>query len=273
MNEQIEDILKYIEKNAAAGIKVEDLAHQFGYSKFHFSREFKKKVGISPNEYISSIKIAKSIDFILEGNSIINSLLEAGYSSSGTFSSTFKKNTGLSPKDYVNKTNELFEIVKKQEIMNEDSDSLFYRNPNYETYVAPYKLTVYLDIPPDFKGIIFSGLFLKPNPNHTPVMGRCRVKNYVYDFYHLPPGTYYPLACGIRKNKNPFKYFQLKETMRACDGQSITFPLKKNETIRIELRNKEINDPPITINLPNILSNGIKQQIKRNQKKVLRKIK
>lgn len=128
---------------------------------------------------------------------------------------------------------------------------------------SPYKLTVKLEIPSDFKGIIFSGLFLKPNPNHTPLMGRCRVKNYHYDFYHLPPGTYYPLACGIRISSNPFNYFKLDNAMRACDGQNITFPLTKNEQITLQLRPKEKNDPPITINLPNILSNAIKQQFQR----------
>ena len=59
--------------------------------------------------------------------------------------------------------------------------------------------------------------------------------------------------------------------MRACDGQNIDFPLTKNEEIWITLREKEPSDPPVVINLPNILANGIKQQMKRNQKNLKKK--
>ncbi|MGG5369447.1 MULTISPECIES: AraC family transcriptional regulator [unclassified Enterococcus] len=268
MEPRIQEIITYMEKFACEGLKVEKVAEHFGYSKFHFSREFKRITGISPNEYLSSLKIENGIESLVNGESVINSQLDAGYSSPGTFTTTFTKNTGLSPKTYAKQVNHLFELVKQQEAVDEDNDSLFYRNPNFPIIVSPYKLTVHIEVPKDFKGIVFSGLFLKPNPNHQPIMGRCRVKRFEYDFYHLPPGTYYPLACGVRRSKNPFRYFQLSKAMRACDGQSVTFPLEKNEELTIQLRERKISDPPLIINLPNILANGIKQQLARNRRKV-----
>lgn len=268
MKPYIESIITYMEAHASDGIKIEEVAAEFGYSKFHFSREFKKITGISPNQYLASLKLTSGIESILEGQSITDSQMEAGYSSSGTFSTTFLKNTGLSPRTYSQKINELFDTAKQHEIVNEDSDSLFYRNPLYPTVLAPYKLTVTIEVPESFKGLVFSGLFLSPNPNHQPVMGRCRVKEFTYLFYHLPAGTYFPLACGIKKSLNPFSYFQLKKAMRACDGQKITFPLKKDEELTLKLRESQVSDPPLVINLPNILSVGIKQQIKRNKKKL-----
>ncbi len=273
MNDIIKEIITYMDTHASNGIKIEKIASKFGYSKFHFSREFKRITGISPKEYLAGVKIDNSIRSLILKESVINSQLDAGYSSSGTFTTTFKKNTGLSPRDYVRSLNSLFETVKQHEKIDEDRDSLFFRNPAYPTVVAPYKLTVHLEVPDGFKGIIFTGLFLKPNPNHQPLMGRCRVKDYTYEFYHLPKGTYFPLACGIKASSNIFSYFGLDQAMRACDGQFITFPLTQNEELTIRLREKEISDPPILINLPNILANGIKQQIGRNKQRLIKKIK
>ncbi len=271
MKNNFDEIICYMEKNLEGEFKIEKIAKKFGYSKFHFSREFKKISGISPREYVMGLRIIKGIDSLVDGESVINSQLEAGYNSSGTFSTTFTKNTGLSPKEYANKINELYAIVKNHETVDEDQDSLFYRNPSYPAVVSPYKLTVNVKVPKHFSGIVFSGLFLKPNPNHQPVMGRCRVKQFQYEFYHLPEGLYYPMACGIEKSFNPFRYFQLDKALRACDGQSIRFPLEKNEEMTIMLRNKSYSDPPLVINLPNILATGIKQQIKRNKKNILKK--
>ncbi len=273
MKEQFEKIIYYMNDNLEKEFKIEEISREFGYSKFHFSREFKKISGVSPSEYIRGLRIIKGIDSLVNGKSVINSQLEAGYSSSGTFSTTFAENTGLSPKEYTKKINELYDVIKDHEEIEEDNDSLFYRNPLYPVVISPYKLTVYIEVPNNFQGIVFGGLFFKPNPNHQPAMGRCRVKNFKYVFYHLPKGIYYPMACGIRKSLNPFNYFQLKKALRACDGQSIEFPLTKDEEMTIKLRDKTISDPPLVINLPNILATGIKQQIIRNKDKFLSNIK
>ena len=272
MDDFFDEIIEYMKNNIDKEIKIEQMAKHFGYSKYHFSREFKRFSGVSPNEYIRGLRILKGIEVLIDGDSVTDSQLEAGYNSLGTFSNTFTKNTGLSPKNYIKKINDLFKTVKNQEVVNEDEDSLFYRNPQYPAMIAPYKLTVHIKVPEKFKGIVFSGLFSAPNPNHQPAMGRCRVKDFTYEFYHLPEGTYYPLACGIEKSLNPFHYFQLQKALRACDGQSITFPLKKNEELTLKLRQRLISDPPLVINLPNILSTGIKQQAIRNKKKVYEKI-
>lgn len=271
MKDKFEEIVCYIDTNLEEEFKIENVAKVFGYSKFHFSREFKKISGVSPSEYVRGLRIIKGIDSLVEGESVINSQLEAGYNSSGTFSTTFTKNTGLSPKEYTKMINELYETVKSHEEIEYDNDNLFYRNPQYPIVLSPYKFTLYIEVPNDFQGIVFGGLFLRPNPNHQPVMGRCRVKKFEYVFYHLPKGIYYPMACGIRKSFNPVSYFQLKRALRACDGQFIEFPLTKNEEMTITLRNRAISDPPLVINLPNILAIAIKQQIKRSHKKMLNK--
>lgn len=43
-------------ENKNQGLSIEELAEHFGYSKFHFSREFKKKMGASPNEYWAALR-------------------------------------------------------------------------------------------------------------------------------------------------------------------------------------------------------------------------
>lgn len=261
----INQVIEYMKANANENLKVENIARRFGYSKFHFSREFKKETGISPSEFLSSLKIDKGIKYVLKGKKVIDSQLEAGFSSAGSFTNTFSKNTGLTPKEYYNNAESLYQITKEHELLHYDDDSLFYRNPNFPIIESPYKLTVQIDVPLDFDGLVFCGLFLKPNPNHHPIMGRCRSHSYRYEFYNLPKCRYYPLACGIKKSLNPFHYFQLEKSMRACEGDYIDFPLQKDKMIHIKLRPTRENDPPILINLPNILATAIKQQMKRNR--------
>lgn len=269
MKNIIDSVIAYMEEHAHEELRIETIAAHFGYSKYYFAREFKKVTGISPTEYLSSIRIQKGITSITEGESIINSQLDAGHQSAGTFASTFQKNTGLPPKRYKRQMNDLFETSKRMEENTVDSEELFFYHPDLEQAAEDtYQLTIHIEVPDDFKGLLFSGLFFKPNPNHLPAMGRCRVKNFTYIFSQLPAGTYYPLACGIKSSLNPLNYFILDRSLRACDGQQITFPLKKNEVMHLKLRTKLPTDPPITINLPNLLANGIKQQVIRNQQTI-----
>jgi AraC-like DNA-binding protein len=53
----IKEITAYMREHIFEELKIEDIAEYFGYSKFYFSHEFKKIMGVSAGEYISSLKI------------------------------------------------------------------------------------------------------------------------------------------------------------------------------------------------------------------------
>lgn len=82
MKERIPEILVYMQKSVTRDITVEETAHHFGYSKYHFNREFKRLTGFSAVDYLSSLKIELAKHALLRNeHSVTNAGLDAGYSS------------------------------------------------------------------------------------------------------------------------------------------------------------------------------------------------
>src|SRR5690606_14840813 len=114
MREQIPAILRHMQNNVTREITVEQIAAHFGYSKYHFSREFKRWTGFSAADYLSSLKIEHAKQALLrDAQSVTHSGFDAGFASLGTFSVTFKQKTGLSPREYKQQVEALFSLAKQ----------------------------------------------------------------------------------------------------------------------------------------------------------------
>lgn len=271
----IKVITEYIRKKLENEYETEkfsitDTAQKFGYSKYEFSRKFKRKTGFSAKEFISVLKLEKSIQkLVKENKSVILTQLESGYDSSGSFSNIFRKNTGLSPKEYKKNIEKLYETVslykKNEELLRETYfECLEKENEN--------KCIITLIYPENYKSdITFVGLFRTPVPNHPPIVGKailpCKTGNKCI-FTNIPDGSYYILACSVEKNSSIFKYFDLKDCLRGKVEKKIIFPLKQNDKKEFEILLREAipEDPPILINLPNLIFKVIKEKIIRNNK-------
>lgn len=230
---------------------VKDAAAHFGYSESHFCREFKKAVGVSPQEYLVALKVQNSVEHLLESkHTILHTLLKTGYLSDGSFTNRIKKSMTLSPKQLTTQYNDLFINYKRHEndvVDEEDMDK-----PD---------VTVNLVCGESFDGIIFVGLFKKPIPNQPPVIGKTILKfegtKTVY-FQDVPPGRYYCLACVIHKTYNPLTLFVHKDNLRGQIDTVIDIPGKYEETLRLRLPLP--TDPPITLNLPLMFINALKEK-------------
>ena len=95
------DIVEYIETNYSQKLTLESLAHQAGYSKYHFARLFKEITGISAMEFVNNVRcdIAKS-KLAYEEDSISRICHDVGFSDNTYFSYIFKKNCGQTPSSY-----------------------------------------------------------------------------------------------------------------------------------------------------------------------------
>lgn len=214
--EYMREKLESYDENEKFSIK--EIAEKFGYTKYEFSRKFKKETGFSAKEFVSVLKLEKSLQkLIKEDKSVILAQLESGYESSGSFSNIFRKNTGLSPREYRKN------IVKLQ---------------NYKSEMT------------------FVGLFKTPIPSHAPVIGKAVISKKVNNrctFKNIPDGKYYILACSVEKNGKIFRYFDLKNCLRGKVEKQLIFPSEKEEKFEILFREAIPEDPPILINLPNLL--------------------
>ena len=92
-----DNFIKYIEENLKNELSVEAIAEHFMYSKFHFSRMFKKQMGISVMDYVCKRRLAASSEEILKGKRIIDVALSYGWQSHSSYTKSFKHEFGFSP--------------------------------------------------------------------------------------------------------------------------------------------------------------------------------
>ena len=100
-NEMIRKAVEYIKSNHWQPLVLEDLAKQFGISKFHFLRLFKDFTGMTPYRYmiIERVNVAKKL--LQTTNMKISEIsLMVGFADQGNFIRTFKSISGVTPKEY-----------------------------------------------------------------------------------------------------------------------------------------------------------------------------
>jgi AraC-like DNA-binding protein len=256
---KIKEITEFIRKNISNELSVEQVSRHFNYSPSHFSREFKKAMGVSAAEYISALKIERSIRMLGKNTTVLKAQLESGFLSSGTFSNFFNRFTGLSPKQYQKEMDNLYGDLKKYETM--ETEGAINYPPFPQRALSENKCVVHIIAPEGFKGMIFAGLFDKPLSNRAPVRGRALSASRTCTFDDdVPAGKYYLLVCAIERQKNPLNYFLLDDCLREGSREPIEFPLEGTREYTLTLRKIKPDDPPITINLPKLLKEGLENR-------------
>ena len=91
----------YADANYAERIGVEDMAAASGLSRAHFSREFKRTFGESPNEYLLSRRLERAATLLRNTDYPVNEIcLNVGMLSVGSFTTSFTRTFGKSPTAY-----------------------------------------------------------------------------------------------------------------------------------------------------------------------------
>ncbi|QZY53821.1 AraC family transcriptional regulator [Crassaminicella profunda] len=94
-------ICRYIEENYIENFTLGELANISKISKFHFSRMFKKEIGISPYNYQIQIRIKNAQKLLLKRKNIASVAYESGFVDQSHFTKFFKKIVGITPAQYV----------------------------------------------------------------------------------------------------------------------------------------------------------------------------
>lgn len=263
MRESIQEITEYMREHASRDLTIGELAQYFGYSKFHFSREFKKSIGVTPNEYWAALKMEQSILSLDNSTSILNAHLEAGYESTGTFTSNFVKNTGLTPGQFQTEMQRLglYEVAKGYEAIVDGTVATHYSfNRKDPATHQEHRLFVECNAPEGFKGLIFVGMFVKPLPNHAPMIGKAMTHTRSCIIDQIPNGEYYPLVCAIKSSLNPLDYFHLDSALRDLRRTPYRFPLKQDEKIVFNLREAIPTDPAIPLSPVKLLADALRRK-------------
>ena len=93
--------IEYINNNYSSNIKISDIARHVGLNRSYFSNLFTKTLGVSPQEYLLSLRIEKACNLLEDFGLTIGEIsMRVGYMDQLTFSKIFKKTKGVSPKLY-----------------------------------------------------------------------------------------------------------------------------------------------------------------------------
>ena len=103
--EIIKNSIEYINDSLEYNLSLDQLSQNSSLSKYHFLRVFKKNVGLTPHHYILTQRIYKAKELVLNGSSLSEAGLMAGFNDQSHFIRNFKKIYGYSPKELLKKSN------------------------------------------------------------------------------------------------------------------------------------------------------------------------
>ena len=96
----VEYAVNYIRANFSTA-KVSDVAHYIGIHRSYLTSIFRKKLGVSPQEYLMQVKLEKAKQLLLDSQAPVQEVSQmVGYENPLTFSKSFKNRYGLSPKAF-----------------------------------------------------------------------------------------------------------------------------------------------------------------------------
>lgn len=99
----IKNCIDYIYRNLHNNLRVEDLAEYVHKNRSYLSKQFKKEVGITPQEYIMSQKISEAKNLLLYSQLPLNEIAHSlAFSSQSHFAYAFRKYTAVTPTEYRN---------------------------------------------------------------------------------------------------------------------------------------------------------------------------
>ncbi len=87
-------------QHTAGKQRIQALSQLQALSSRQFERLFKQHVGITAKQYATICRFQHAINLTMQGNSLVNTAIDAGFSDQSHFNHDIKKLTGLSPRQF-----------------------------------------------------------------------------------------------------------------------------------------------------------------------------
>ncbi|MFE8700095.1 AraC family transcriptional regulator [Cytobacillus sp. FJAT-54145] len=113
--DRIEETMEMIKNHLSTPFSVTELAGKAGMSPTYFSRTFKKRVGMTPKEFliVERIKVAKKLMVQNKGVTTKDVAIQVGLQDEFYFSRLFKKKEGVAPSIFMKRSKERFAVVSQ----------------------------------------------------------------------------------------------------------------------------------------------------------------
>jgi AraC-like DNA-binding protein len=91
----------FIDSNYDDNISLDNMADEAYFSKFHFTRLFKKTYGKTPYQYLTIVRIEKAMQLLQADKPVSEVCFSIGFESLSSFSGLFKRIVGITPSVYA----------------------------------------------------------------------------------------------------------------------------------------------------------------------------
>jgi AraC-like DNA-binding protein len=99
--EKLADVCSYITEHCTQPISLEAVAARFGFSKFYFSRLFKRCTNVSFWSFVTQARVRQAEQLMADPDAPVTDVaLRAGFGSIAAFNRAFKESRGITPKEY-----------------------------------------------------------------------------------------------------------------------------------------------------------------------------
>ncbi|WP_026264024.1 helix-turn-helix domain-containing protein [Paenibacillus terrigena] len=241
---ELDELIHYIHAHIYEPLTLAQLSRYAAYSPFHFTRIFKQRLGLTPQHFISSLRLQKAKDLLLTTPFPIREIAEEiGQQSLGTFTTRFTQRVGMTPSVFRQST--MFADDHLHQLANLEQ----WPTPGIVSHIYP-NLTGTIHSAYPFEGVILIGLFTKPIPEGLPKYGTLLRSLGDFCIPSIQPGTYYLMATSVAWGMESREFLLPHHTLRTRCKMPIF--VKMSEPIpdqNVELYPPRIDDPPILISL------------------------
>ena len=97
----LQQAIDYMNNHIKTNIKISEIASHIGIDRSYLSNIFKNTLGLSPQEYLITLRMDHAADLLRTTNEKIHAIaIEVGYSDPLTFTKMFKQYKGMSPSEW-----------------------------------------------------------------------------------------------------------------------------------------------------------------------------
>jgi AraC-like DNA-binding protein len=230
---------------AEEGLSLAAIAAEAISSPFHFARFFRRISGAPPGHFLTAVRMHRAKQLLVDtGLSVTNVCFEVGYSSLGTFTRRFTELVGLPPLTF-RRTAQL-------------SIPLHGVSPFVRSATVSGTGTVEGHITTPVPGRVAIGLFPSAIPQGRPVA--CCLVNGPgpYQITGVPPGRYFVLAAALEANGR----LSQEPGLRGAGREPVELSdHTKQAHVDLQLRPRDMVDPPIVLSLPALMVIGIQARM------------
>lgn len=227
-HQAVERSIRLMQDNLNECLTVNDLARSAMFSKFHFSRTFRRATGVSPCRFLSAMRLAEARRLLLAtGSPVADICHEVGYNSVGTFSARFSNSVGCSPSAFRQtggRTHLFLEPVDR-------------RLPIVSTVRGQLSFSSTVD-----HGSVFVGLFPSSIVEGLPAAHAFLTDPGSFTL-RAPQGTWFVVACALSQDTARETWVGHSGPVTVRRGLATLVP-------DIELRPRRRFDPPVLLALP-----------------------